>query len=800
MVSSDSSEGHDQETGSADSSSRSNYDMPPASVQHDALAGCDPEFRVDPDSSDDHDQGAFAELYAQYAPRIFDYLARMVRNRDDAEDLLQATFLRAYEKRHTLRDPGNVQGWLFMIAHNQTMNYFRISRRESPADVEEGFPELKSTDVSPEAGAEAAEAAEIVWSAASSLNLRQYEVIDLTVRQGLSTSEVAVALGIRASHAAVLIHRARESLAGAVRDLLVIRNKTRCDQLAMLVPGSVRTLSKTQRATVDQHLRYCAHCKRLSDKLSAPEAVLAGLAPLALPHHLAVSAGGWRLIASRSLLSPGDTTLSETTSTYTDARNHPTRHLAHRFVHHLGMSWKTRVISGLVAVTAIAIGAGFIIHGNLHAGSISGSLDHQTVDRQSTALSKRHHGTSAQSGGNPLTYSHGFGDVLLIADVPYGGTVGASGPSIHKVMLEVVNTFTGKVKKVADFGSGRSLGGELFPDGRHALVIIGSQNDTQKPAGTSSVYVVNLVDGEVHAVSGIPPAPLWDYYFIFRVAGEDVAGLAGPMFTGPTPFEGGVVQIPNGNAWTVTPSGLSKKIWSWSPTTFSTFPNFTKAAGAYSTLSVQPNCYLAQNGTIYMSVTPEYVYPRQHPYVSAEFAETNGKLQQVLPAGDLIQSVTLLANGKLAYASPVQESQQDSYSSSRPTPTMKLQTIGLHVGKSVPSSLLLSAVADQMIVIPGPSSESVTVGMETGADDWKYSVLYPTIRTASLVPLTSFAHDMSPDGVWSPTGSVFVAGIVPVSPAGTPTDLVAVTRSGQVHQLATYPPYTVLTVLGFVSM
>jgi hypothetical protein len=311
---------------------------------------------------------------------------------------------------------------------------------------------------------------------------------------------------------------------------------------------------------------------------------------------------------------------------------------------------------------------------------------------------------------------------------------------------------------------------------------------------------VNLVDGEVHAVSGIPPAPLWDYYFIFRVAGEDVAGLAGPMFTGPTPFEGGVVQIPNGNAWTVTPSGLSKKIWSWSPTTFSTFPNFTKAAGAYSTLSVQPNCYLAQNGTIYMSVTPEYVYPRQHPYVSAEFAETNGKLQQVLPAGDLIQSVTLLANGKLAYASPVQESQQDSYSSSRPTPTMKLQTIGLHVGKSVPSSLLLSAVADQMIVIPGPSSESVTVGMETGADDWKYSVLNPTIRTASLVPLTSFAHDMSPDGVWSPTGSVFVAGIVPVSPAGTPTDLVAVTRSGQVRQLATYPPYTVLTVLGFVSM
>ena len=797
MVSSDSSKDHDQETGSAGSRSRSSYEMPPASVHQGALAGPEPGFRVDPDSSDDHYQDAFAEIYAQYAPRIFDYLARMVRNRDDAEDLLQATFLRAYEKQHTLRDPKKVKGWLFMIAHNQTMNYFRISRRESSANVATGFPELKSTEVSPEAGAEAAEAAEIVWSAASSLNLRQYEVIDLTVRQGLSTSEVAVALGIRASHAAVLIHRARESLAGAVRDLLVIRNRSRCDKLAMLVPGSVRSLSKTQRASVDQHLRYCTHCRRLSDELSAPEAVLAGIAPLALPHYLSAGAGGWKLIASRSLLSPENSTLKHTILKHTNAGNHP----SHRFAHRIGKSWKIRAITGLIAVTAIAVGAGFIIHGNLHSVSVSGSLHHQTAGRQSTALFKQHHGLSAQSGGNPLAYSHGFGDVLVIVDVPYGGTVGASGPSIHKVILEVVNTVTGKVKIVTNFGPGRSLGGELFPDGRHALVIIGSQNDTQEPAGTSSVYVVDLIDGKVQAVSGITPAPLWNYYFTFRVAGEDAVGLAGPMFTGTIPLDGGVVQqIPNGNVWTVTPSGSSNRIWSWSPATFLTFPNFTQAAGAYSALSVQPDCYLTQNGTIYMSVTPEYAHPEHHPYVSADFAETYGKLQQVLPVGDLIQSVTLLANGKLAYASPVQGSQQNGYSSARPTQTMELQTIGLHVGRSVPSSLLLSAVADQMIVMPGPSPESVTVGIETGADDWKYSVLNPTTRTASLAPLTSFAHDMSPDGVWSPTGSIFVTGIVPASPAGTPTNLVAVTRSGQVRQLATYPPYTVLTVLGFVSM
>ncbi|MCL5948537.1 MAG: RNA polymerase sigma factor [Actinobacteria bacterium] len=794
MVSSNSSEDHDQEIEDSDDRSRSSHEMPLAGTQEGAPAEPDSGPRLDPNSSDDHDQDAFGELYAQYAPRIFDYLARVVRNRDDAEDLLQATFLRAYEKRGTLRDPGKIKGWLFMIAHNQAMNYFRTSRRESPADIVTSFPELKSTSVTPEAGTEAAEAAEIVWSAASSLNPRQYEVMDLTVRQGLSTSEVAEVLGIRASHAAVLVHRARESLTGAVRDLLVIRNRARCDKLAGLVPGPVRSLSTTQRASVDQHLRYCTQCKRLSDELSSPEAVLAGIAPFALPHHLAAGTGGWQLIASKGLPQPKNAIFKGTTFTHADTRNHPTRRIAHHFVHRIGSLWKIRAIVSLVIVAAIAAGAGFMIDNSLHGGSVSGASHNQIADRQSSILFKKHPGVSIQSGGSPPAYSHSSDNVLVIVDAPSGGTVGPSGPSIHEVMLETVNTVTGKVNMVTNFGPGRSLRGEIFPDGNHALVIIGSQNDAQEPAGASSVYVVNLADGKVQAVSGIPPAPLWDYYFAFPVVGEDAVGLAGPIFTGPTPLEGGVVQVPNGNVWTISPSGLSTKIWSWSPATFSTFPNFTQAAGAYSTLSVQPDYYLPQRDTIYMSVTPGYTYPKHPAYVSAEFAESHGTLQQILPAGSTVQSVALLHNGTLAYVSPAQGSQQGGGPSARSAPT-----IGLHIGRSIPSSQILSTVAHQMIVMPGPGAGSVTVGMETGPNDWKFSVVNPSSATPSLVSLADFAHDMSPNGVWSPAGSVFVTGIVPVTPAGTPTDLVAVTRSGQVHRLATYPPYTVLDVLGFTQ-
>jgi RNA polymerase sigma factor (sigma-70 family) len=155
------------------------------------------------------DTEALGQLYQRHAPAIHDFLLRTTRDPALAEDLTQMTFLKAFEKRAALRDPGQVKSWLFSIANHAALDEQR--QRHPAEDIDERF-DLTTTAPGPEDQVASKEAAALVWSAAASLEPRQYAVLDLTVRQQLTTHEVAEALGIDPGHAAVLVNRAKEAL------------------------------------------------------------------------------------------------------------------------------------------------------------------------------------------------------------------------------------------------------------------------------------------------------------------------------------------------------------------------------------------------------------------------------------------------------------------------------------------------------------------------------------------------------------------------------------------------------------
>lgn len=229
------------------------------------------------------DVGAFSTLYETYARSVHDYLLRLVRDPAAAEDLTQATFIKAFEQRAAIRDPSKIRGWLWSAAHNQAMNHLSRTRKSVAIDDQ---LDLATMARGPEEVAEAKDAAELVWLAAASLEPRQYAVLDLTVRRDLSTQEVAEALGVPVTHAAVLVNRAREALGNAVRYLLVARRRERCPQLAALVPAGVRSLTPEQRSTVDHHMRRCERCRELGDRLTAPAELLGTFVLLPLPAQL----------------------------------------------------------------------------------------------------------------------------------------------------------------------------------------------------------------------------------------------------------------------------------------------------------------------------------------------------------------------------------------------------------------------------------------------------------------------------------------------------------------------------------
>jgi len=249
------------------------------------------------------DATALGVLYDRHVAGIHDFLARLTRDLAAAEDQAQRTFLRAWERRATLRDRSRVRGWLYATAHHLALDH--VERHPRADAIDDGGGGAGSADAAPgpEREALSREAAELVWAAAASLETRQYAVLDLTVRRGLTTRGVADVLGVPVAHAAMLVDRSKEALGNAVRYLLVARRREHCDRLAALVPAGLRVLTAQERSAVAHHMLRCERCRDLGERLTSPAELFGGLLPVPLPAGLG-DAGRHQLVASVRAMDP----------------------------------------------------------------------------------------------------------------------------------------------------------------------------------------------------------------------------------------------------------------------------------------------------------------------------------------------------------------------------------------------------------------------------------------------------------------------------------------------------------------
>jgi RNA polymerase sigma-70 factor, ECF subfamily len=154
---------------------------------------------------------AYNLLVSRWEKRVYNYLLRITGNREDALDLAQDVFLKAYQNLRKLDDPGRFAPWLYRIAHNEAYSMFRKRRPET--DVAGLEPE--GTDRSVMVGGSPVFPMELSLAVARSLerlSAEQREAVVLKIYQGFKFEEMAEILACPVSTVKSRLYAALELL------------------------------------------------------------------------------------------------------------------------------------------------------------------------------------------------------------------------------------------------------------------------------------------------------------------------------------------------------------------------------------------------------------------------------------------------------------------------------------------------------------------------------------------------------------------------------------------------------------
>lgn len=154
-------------------------------------------------------------LFTTYHDRIYRYIAGLVKDPSEAEDLTQDTFLRAYRCRESLRDPNAVRGWLYRIATHVCVDRLRRRVPHVSIDGEEGAREVASAPSESPSALEITEREETSACVQRCLDFlpdSYRAVILLHEAHSLTAAQISDLLGVSLATVKIRLHRARRRL------------------------------------------------------------------------------------------------------------------------------------------------------------------------------------------------------------------------------------------------------------------------------------------------------------------------------------------------------------------------------------------------------------------------------------------------------------------------------------------------------------------------------------------------------------------------------------------------------------
>lgn len=158
------------------------------------------------------DRSAFERIVACYERPLYNVALRITRNREEARDVTQAAFLKAWLRLDQFDRSRRLFSWLYRIAINESLNQTRRQRPEVAMDEQ-----MQDPGPSPQEGVEARERREQLEAAMAQLSRIAQEVLVLRHWLGLSYDDIADALGVPEKTVKSRLFSARTRLAELLR-------------------------------------------------------------------------------------------------------------------------------------------------------------------------------------------------------------------------------------------------------------------------------------------------------------------------------------------------------------------------------------------------------------------------------------------------------------------------------------------------------------------------------------------------------------------------------------------------------
>ena len=163
----------------------------------------------------------FNEIWLKFSHPVKDFIRKKTHNSDVVDDILQEVFIKIHQNLHLLRDEERVAGWVFQIARNTVLNYFRAQKKNlenqefhQRETEEESY--FKENNLNEMVG---------IWleEFKKDLDPKYQEALQLVDIDGITQIELAHKLGISVSGAKSRVQRGREQLKQKLMDCCPVK-------------------------------------------------------------------------------------------------------------------------------------------------------------------------------------------------------------------------------------------------------------------------------------------------------------------------------------------------------------------------------------------------------------------------------------------------------------------------------------------------------------------------------------------------------------------------------------------------